>query len=217
MSTAPLHPSSHSMRPPDLDVMPQAAVPPRPSLPHSPLILRREDMRVRDQAGLIVQRAEQHAQEIRRQAEHDAIEQRRLGYEDGVRDGRTETGRLLAEAAATVDMFYADREEELTELAFAIAHRLIGELPPREQIRRLAQAAVAEHRGGVRLKIRVSPHNAEDLRAAVGAFDTEGRVEVEVDDNAVPGTCTLVHPRGRASIGLLDQFRALIDTVRSTP
>ena len=102
------------------------------------------------------------------------------------------------------------REGELRELGFAIAHRILASLPPGETLLRLASEAIAEHRHDVRLALRAAPADAAALRMALAASDPEGRVAVEPDSTATPGSCVLVYPRGRIRIGLLDQFRALM-------
>lgn len=180
------------------------------NLPTSPFVLRREAVRSRDEARDIVQEARDQADMILHEAHQQAEQDRVQGHAEGVRDGRAEAARLLAEAAATVDLFYEARERELTDLAFAIAYRIIGEFPANEQLARIAETAIAEHRGGVKLQLRVDPVSAPVLRRAVAQFDHEGRVAIEADENAPAGSCTLVHARGRSAIGLLDQFRAMM-------
>ena len=168
-------------------------------LPSSPLVVRAPELRAHADAAA-----------IRAEAEAQREEERRRGREEGLREGLAEAARLAAGAAVAVDAFWAEREGELRDLAFAIAHRILASLPPAEVLARLAGEAIAEHRGDVRLALRVSPGDAPALRAALGAADPEGRVIVEPDPAAAPGACTLVHPRGRTELGLLDQFRALM-------
>jgi type III secretion system HrpE/YscL family protein len=186
------------------------------ALPKSPLILRREIVGVKNEAREIIERAEREAEGIRMEARRQAQQDRHQGHAEGVKDGRAEAARLLAEASATVDAFYEAREQEFTDLAFAIAYRLIGELPEQEQMARVARAALGEHRGGVKIMLRVGPGTAGPLRDALRPYDPEGRVDIETDETAPPGSCTLLHDRGRSSIGLLDQFRALMADVRTT-
>jgi type III secretion system HrpE/YscL family protein len=184
------------------------------ALPKSPLIIRREIMGVKNEAREIISRAEREADGIRLEARRQAEQERHRGHADGVKDGRAEAARLLAEASATVDAFYEAREKELMDLAFAIAERLIGALPEHERLARVAQAALAEHRGDQKITLRVGPGTAAPLRDALRQYDQHGRVTIETDEHAAPGSCTLLHDRGRSSIGLLDQFRALMADVR---
>lgn len=183
-------------------------------LPHSPFVIRREDMHARDTAAQIVERAQNRAEEIERDARHALQAEWSQAHETGLRDGRTEAARLLAEAASAVGQFFDDREAELTELAFAVAYRVIGTMTPNQQMIHAARTAIAEHRGAAHLCVRVAPSMADELRKALAESDMQGRVEVEADEHAPPGSCTLVHPRGRSSLGILDQFRALLNHMR---
>ena len=169
------------------------------TLPSSPLVVRAPELRAYADAAA-----------IRAMAEREREDERRQGREQGLREGLTEAASLAAGAAAAVDAFWAEREGELQELAFAIAHRILSTLPPGEVLTRLAREAIAEHRRDVQLTLRVAPDAAPALRATLAETDPEGRVAVEPDPRAGSGACTLVHPRGRTKVGLLDQFRALM-------
>jgi type III secretion protein L len=179
----------------------------------SPLIIRREVMRARETAQAMHARAAHEAELMRQEARRVSLNDRKLGYQEGVEEGRHDAAKLLAETAAMVDQFYAEREQEITKLAFAIAHRIIDMLPPDEQVARVAQAAIAEHRNAAKLWVRVSPADAPALRNLMAEYDTEGRVEIQADETAAPGSCVLIHPRGRSSVGVLGQFLAMMQEV----
>lgn len=184
-------------------------------LVESPLIIRREVMRARESVHGMYARAAHEAELMRQEARRVSLHDRKLGYEEGIQEGREDAAKLLAETSAMVDQFYAEREQEITKLAFAIAHRIIDMLPPDEQVARVAQAAIAEHRNAAKLWVRVSPADAPALRALMQEYDTEGRVEIQADETAAPGSCVLVHPRGRSSVGVLGQFLAMMQEVEN--
>ncbi len=186
-------------------------------LPRSRLIIRRETVEKGQQAADIVYQAESSAETIREQAEEDAEARRRQGYEDGLHQGHDDAARLAAAAAEATDQFFRAREAELIELSFAIAHRILEQLPPDVVLSSIARTAIAEHRDDLRLTLRVNPVSANGLRTALAQAGAGGRVNVVADDTCQPGSCTLVHDKGRASIGLLDQFRALMANVRGEP
>ena len=180
------------------------------ALPWSPLVVRAPEMRAYADAAAIRAAAEAHAARVRAEAERQREDERRRGREQGLREGLAETASLAAGAASAAEAFWAEREGELQDLAFAIAHRILSALPPDDVLVRLAREAIAEHRRDVRLALRVAPYAAPALRAALEGADPDGRVLVEPDPLAAPGACTLVHPRGQTKLGLLDQFRALM-------
>lgn len=122
-------------------------------------------------------------------------------------DSAAAAAALLASAAAAADAFLAAREAELVELAFAIAHRLVADLPSDARAVALARTALAEHRDGSRLALRAPPATASVLRAA---FAAHGNLEVRDDDTLGPDECVLLHPGGRTELGPLQQLRALM-------
>ena len=122
-------------------------------------------------------------------------------------DSAARAAALLASAAGAADAFLAAREAELVELAFAIAHRLIADLPGDARAVALARTALAEHRDASRLVLRAAPATASALRASLSA---ETGVEVREDSTLGPDECVLLHPGGRAELGPLQQFRALM-------
>jgi flagellar biosynthesis/type III secretory pathway protein FliH len=124
--------------------------------------------------------------------------------------GARAAAKLLVEAAICADEYVKARETELIDLAFAIAHRIIADLSPDEALMRAAQTAFAEHRRGSLLTIRVAPNSAGALRAALVEHQASAQIEVEIDPGLAPGSCILVHDKGRSSIGIIDQFRALL-------
>ena len=175
------------------------------TLPHSPLVVRAAERRAYADAGMIRAAAEADAAALR-----DA--ERRRGYEQGFRTGLEQGALLAADAAQAVEAFWAERETELHDLSLAIAHRVLASFSADEVTVRLVREAIAEHRRDVQLTLRVPAGDAPALREALHAVDPDGRVLVVPDPSARPGTCTLIHPRGRTRIGLLDQFRALMQS-----
>lgn len=181
-----------------------------PVLPVSPFVVRATRLRAHMDAAAIRAGATAQATMIIEQAvaqRRDAVE---AGHAEGLRSGATQAAQLATGTAAAAEAFWSAREAELRELAFAIAHRLLASLPPGEVLARLAAEAVGEHRHDTRLTLRVADADADPLRAALAAADPQGRVTVEADPGAAHGSCTLVHARGRTRLGMLEQFRALM-------
>ncbi len=179
-------------------------------LPVSPFVIRADVMQAHADAAAI--RADAAAQAAA-SAEQTALLRREAvaaGHSEGLEAGMAQAARLASEAAAAAEAFLNERAAELQDLGFAIAHRLLASLPRDEILTRLAAEAVAEHRTDVQLTLRVCDADVAPLRAALAEADPHGRVAVMGEPSAAPGSCTLVHGRGRTRLGLLDQFRALM-------
>lgn len=182
------------------------------ALPRSPWIVRGEILDALREADEIRSAARTEAETIRAQGASDADAIRDAARQDGLRDGAARSARLLAEAEAAAASFRAAGERELVPLAFAIAHRILGAFPEEERLVRAVTTALEEHHGTSGLRLRADPPTASLLRAALRQAGRADAVLVDADDEAVPGTCTLVHPRGRVAIGPLDQLRTLLGT-----
>ncbi len=183
------------------------------NLPSSPFVVRADRVRAGLEARALLARAEAEAAEVRSgiaAERHAALEG---GRAEGLRRGLAEAAALAAEAARAVDLFWREHEAELGEVALAIAHRVLSSLPGDDAVTRLALEAVAEHGRHATLTLRVGPDAAAPLRLALAERGADDRVTVLTDPAAPPGACTLVHARGRTEVGLLAQFRALLDAL----
>lgn len=183
------------------------------ALPVSPFVVRADRLRAGLDAREILARAQTEADRVRSgiaAERHAALEE---GRAEGLRQGLAEAAALAAETARAVDLFWREHEAELGEVALAIAHRILSSLPGDDAVTRLALEAVAEHGRHATLTLRVGPDAAPPLRAALAERGADDRVTVLTDPGVLPGACTLVHARGRTEVGLLAQFRALLDAL----
>jgi flagellar biosynthesis/type III secretory pathway protein FliH len=187
----------------------------------STFIVRAARLRADDDARAIVAEAEQQALRLRAdataeiaslrlQAEAEiqaALEQARAR---GLDMAAAEAATLIARVAESIDRFWREREAELRDVAFAVAHRVLSALPCDDLTIRLATEAIAEHGRDTRLALKASPDTADRLRAALAKLEFADRVSVSPDPSLAPGECTLLHPEGRTEIGLVGQFRSML-------
>lgn len=180
------------------------------ALPHHLLVVRGPELQaVRDAAAVRAEAREAAAAAY----EHE----RRRGYEDGLREAAEAAARLVGGAEAAASAYWAERERELVPLALAIAHRIVSGLPPDAVLTGIARVAIAEHRQDTTLTLRAAPDAAAALRRCLASDPAAAHVEVQADFSLPPGSCVLSHPRGRTSLGLLDQFRAMLATAAGGP
>ena len=177
------------------------------SLPQHPLVVRGPEVQALRDAAAILAQARQDAA-----AERDRERQR--GYDDGLNKAATAASQLFRDAAAAIAAHWAQREQELVPLALAIAHRVLSELPPDDVLAGIARTAIAEHRRDTQLTLRAPPDAAATLQRCLARDATTAHVQVQADAGLAPGRCVLSHPQGRTSIGLLEQFQAMLATVR---
>ena len=175
-----------------------------------PFIIRAERRRAYDEAETILAAAKAEAAQIRSEAAEQCTAALAAARVEGLNQAAVEAAAFAAATARSFDAFWAARAIELRELAFAIAHRILSQIPPDELVLRLASDAIADYGRNVELFLRASPTMAESLRQALANVDSVERVSVIADSTLTDGECTLVHPQGQARIGLLDQFRAML-------
>lgn len=194
------------------------SAPSTPVLPCSPWIVRDEIRIALLRADEIEAGAARRAAEMVSRARADADAIREAARQEGMREGAAAAARLIAETDAAVATYRRTSESELVPLAFAIAHRILGTFPEDDRLLRAVTTALDEHQGTSGLRLRADPHTASRLRDALRRADRTDQVLVDVDDAASPGSCVLMHPRGRASVGPIDQLHALFGAaVASSP
>ena len=120
--------------------------------------------------------------------------------------GAAAAARLLTAAQLAIDQAIVRHEAALTELAFQIAARLLGDLPRTDRTAALVRAALRDHADASRLTVRAAPGIAAALRGALA--DTA----VVVAEDAARGLddCVQLHPGGRTELGVLPQLGALL-------
>ena len=174
-------------------------------LPESRYVVRWDTLQARGDAAAILAAARAAAEAIGQAAAQERIAERARGYADGLQAGAAEGERLLKSAAAAAETFLAAREGELSDLAFAIAARVLGAMPPDAVLVSAARTAIAEHRADSVLVVRVTPDAAAAMQAVA-----QPNLRIQADPALPAGACTLVHPRGSTELGILDQFRAMM-------
>ena len=191
----------------------------------STFILRSPRLRAGEDARAVVAEAQELAKRIVEDAEAvsarlraDAEVETRNKAEDvfteararGLGEAAAEAALLIAQTAEAIDCFWREREDELRDVALAVAHRVLAALPRDEILLRLATEAIAEHGRDTRLALKTSPDMADHLRAALSTLEFGDHVTVSPDPSLEPGGCTLLHPQGRTEIGLVAQFRSML-------
>ena len=171
----------------------------------SRFVVRGPELQARCDAASIIATAQREAEAIRATALTERASERELGFAEGSAEGTRAAARLAGNAAEAAATFLATQEQELVELAFTIAGRILTTLPREATLIAVAREAIAAHRADMRLVLRVDAAVAPAMRAALA---TE-YVEVQADPGALVGGCTLVHSRGAISLGLADQLEVL--------
>jgi flagellar biosynthesis/type III secretory pathway protein FliH len=187
------------------------------TVPNSPFIVRGDILRAHKDAQAILAEARDEASRLRAELLAERLGVLEKAHQQGLKQGLAEAAAVAANAADAIGAFWKKQENELTEVAFAIAHRIVASLPANAILAQLASKAIADHGADVHITLRTAPDAAIHLREFFKNNDHAGRVTVLADPTAAPGECTLFHRRGRANLGLLAQFRAMMSGLPDRP
>jgi flagellar biosynthesis/type III secretory pathway protein FliH len=182
--------------------------------PQSRLIVRSGIYRAHRDAQAIVADARAEAVLLRVELLAERLDTLEKARQKGLEQGLREAAAVTSNAIKAVDAFWQECESELAEVAFAIAHRIVETLPAETILAQLVSKAIAEHGSDIHLTLRTGPDAAVHLRKFLSSNHAH-RVTVLADPAAAPGDCTLSHKRGRADLGLLAQFRAMMSGLRA--
>jgi flagellar biosynthesis/type III secretory pathway protein FliH len=185
-------------------------------LPTSPWVVRGDLVDARQQADAVLSAARAGAARLSAEAADEADRVLEEARQEGLRDGAAAAAALIAKVSVDLEFYLKAREAELGTLAFAIAHRILGALPEEERLARAVRTALDEHRSASGLRLRTSPQMETVLRTVLEETEAGASVTIEVDDTALPGECTLIHPRGRIAVGPIDQLLALLSSTATT-
>jgi flagellar biosynthesis/type III secretory pathway protein FliH len=179
-----------------------------PGTTNSSWIVRAETVESHHRADDIIAKAERQAARLRGDAAEEAARAREAACREGLEEGKAAALALIAEVSSALDSQAVAREAEISRLAFAVAHRILGEFPEEERLVRAVTTALDEQRGAMGLRLRLSPKMESVLRPVLDQRDDVPPVTIEVDEGASADTCTMIHPRGRIAVGPLDQLQA---------
>ncbi len=182
------------------------------ALPASAFVIRREEFARITRSRDILARAEVQAEALLARGAVEIEAERQRGYAEGLEAGRLQAARLVAQAAQDVEDFLRDREADQADLILAVAFRLVGTMPEKDRTAGLIKTALADYRSDLPMTLRTDPDSAAAVRQVVHELGLGQRVHVEAGAKLQPGRCMLVHAGGQARVGLLDQFRAMMDS-----
>jgi flagellar biosynthesis/type III secretory pathway protein FliH len=180
------------------------------SATHSRFIVRGDTLRAHKEAHTILADANVEASCVKAAAEAERFNIFEAARQQGLRQGISQAANIAVNAANAIDEFWREREAELAEVAFAIAHRIVGSLPADEILAQLASEAIAEYGTSLQVTLRAAPEAAAYLRNFLKNSAHGHRVTVLADPAAAPGECSLSDIHGRTNLGLLAQFRAMM-------
>lgn len=160
-------------------------------------------------ADEIIRQAQCQSEKITERAQQAYEEQKKLGYQKGLQEGKTELASLHCDATVKVQTFLAQVNEDLIELTMVALTRIIGDLASIDVTREVINKSLKLMASEKNITIRVAPEQADLLeqkrRAILEEHPTIEYLTVESDPSLVGQTGSILE----TETGVVD---ALIDT-----
>jgi len=185
-------------------------------------------------ARAIIESAQAEADDIKRRVKEEAAallaESRMNGYKEGLEQGRIkgqlEVKKALDELRSLIQQIESDKEKLLAEskndaveLAFIIAEKVLGQkvLADKNTFFKLYEKAVKDIKAQKWVKLSVSKHEVEFATQhsdyLLSVVEGAERIEIEVLEDAPPGTCIVETSEKIVDTGIHTQIGMLRDAV----
>jgi type III secretion protein L len=168
-----------------------------------------------EKAREIIQKAQQEAEEIVRRAKEAMDKERQDGFQAGYQEGLAQVTELLVRARADYDQSLRNSQQDMLNLAFRIAEKIIGKKVEMDQqvILDIVKQALQTVRQSKQVTIRVHPDDARLMRENEEVMmETlgHGRIIDIVDDAKIArGGCIIESEFGTVEAQLQTQLDRL--------
>lgn len=186
---------------------------------HSPLryrprgrVIPAKDIEAWETGQAYLKAAAEEAEKLKQESRLAYEEAKRIGIEEGRKEGAAAAAKLLAETTVRADQHLARSDRQLIDLALAVVRRVLGDFDVGQLTRNAVRHALAKQRQEQHLTLYVAPDMVDSLRADVdGLFDNAMRhlITVEPDSRLDQGQCRLASDVGFVDLGIEAQLRAI--------
>lgn len=167
-------------------------------------IIKAKDYSQYLEASEIIQKAEEVAHEISKEAQKAYEEKKQTGYEEGLLEGRIEYGEKMLDTAMAAIDYLEGLEEKLVKTVNLAVSKVIGDVDKDELIVKLIKNALLNIHSQQKVLLKISSQDEKAvrdsldlmLRSAPGSLNY---IDIVVDPRMNHGDCIL-----ESELGLLD-------------
>ncbi|MFP4598347.1 MAG: FliH/SctL family protein [Persicimonas sp.] len=173
-----------------------------------------------EQADIDVEQARREGERILDQARQQADELRERARQEGHAEGIEEVVELIARAKREYTELVDSAEEDMLELAFRLARRIVGqaiELDP-ARVEEMIATVLRHARGRRRICVAVCPQDLDVLEDSADRMSklVDGvPVHFEADETLVRGSCVIQTESGRIDGRIQTQLETLMRALRA--
>ncbi|MFS8181971.1 type III secretion system stator protein SctL [Pseudovibrio denitrificans] len=171
-------------------------------------------------ADQIIATAQRRAEEILQDATRVYEEQKKQGYEDGVRKAQSEACERIIAEQALLDTRLREVEHDVVTVTITLLRRLLDEFDDAERVRLMARSMLKSLRAEKRVRLHVAPEMYAKATAMTRAI-TDGFKQIEfleiVEDGELQGAhIVLDAPVGRVDGNLQVRLEEIEEILRRT-
>lgn len=164
-------------------------------------------------SAAVLSEARRIEQEIKTRLAIEVEEQRKAGFEQGLREGLLEARAHNLKTVVEINNAMADIHARICETTLACLRTILSEMPPAERIARAATAAMETVNLQQTVVLCVHPSQLRDAGAVSQSLSQlmsgGARVECRGREDVQPGDCLLETPLGIIRCSLEDQLAAV--------
>lgn len=168
----------------------------------------------------IIARAREEAAQIARQAQEEFEAQKKLGFEEGLEEGRLEMAERMFDSVTKSVDYFSGLEQQMVELVVKALRKILGEYDDRDRVVQVVRSALSVARNQSNVTLRVPPAEAEVARERldeiVKPYPAIRFLEVTPESRLGPGECILETDLGVVDAGLETQLTAIENSLRKT-
>jgi type III secretion protein L len=176
-------------------------------------VLRGQDWQVWVSAQKALEAASEQADQIVREAQTQAEEMKRHGYQEGLDAAKLEAAERLVDNVAQQVEFFSRLESRMVDLVMDAVQTVVHGYDERERVWITVRNVLAVARSQTQVTLRVAPGAVSDLREGIDTLRAEfqgiGVIDIVADARLSGDACVLETEVGVVEASLAIQLKAL--------
>jgi type III secretion protein L len=176
-------------------------------------VLPQKELAICLQAIDLVEKGRSHVSVIEENAKKEYENQKKLGYEEGLKEGRAAAAaHHVKTVLASLDYFEQSRNQ-LVGVVISCVRRFVLDLPPEDRFYQLIGKALDELKQQPRIVLQIHPQDREAVEAVMPKLQqlmpSGSKIEVRAREELAPNSCVLESPLGLVDASLESQLAIL--------
>ena len=183
------------------------------SVDPSARVMKGDQVNAISSAKDIIAKAEEQAEQIRKDAQ-DAFEaEKKRGFEQGIAEARMEEAERMLDNVSRMVNYFEKVETNIVDLVTTAVGKVIGELDDHDVIFRIVRNALAAVRTQNQVTVRLNPSECEAVKEKLNdlltLYPAISYLSVEPDIRLSSGDCILETDIGTVEAGIDTQLQAI--------